>query len=264
MIESTQMGHHKAHESKNQKVFTTYIDGILVDGSNILYTMVPKGEFGFRKLMTLHTRLCKTTGLQPRKVKLILDENMPYLLGVKPTSTNNPKSRWSAYPSDIRKFKEISQLMSQEDNYLTLAYAQSADELISEMLEQYVIRLKQNWFVLSNDKYNYLESEKISRKIDILVHKGKLTAEQRDITSRNLENKLRVLKNMIDGYFILKNNPNIHGNNPIHNGYCRRLKYSNVGDSITYLDYTLEHDLRLMATRNSSNLSRQKKVKLLK
>jgi glutaredoxin-related protein len=44
MIESTQMGHHKAHESKNQKVFTTYIDGILVDGSNILYTMVPKGE----------------------------------------------------------------------------------------------------------------------------------------------------------------------------------------------------------------------------
>jgi hypothetical protein len=180
--------------------------------------------------MTLHTRLCKTTGLQPRKVKLILDENNPCLLGVKPTSTNNPKSRWSAYPSDIRKFKEISQFMSQEDNYLTLAYAQSADELISEMLEQYVIRLKQNWFVLSNDKYNYLESEKISRKIDILVHKGKLTAEERDITSRNLENRLRVLKNMIDGYFILKNNPNIHGNNPIHNGYFRRLKYSNVGD----------------------------------
>jgi hypothetical protein len=102
--------------------------------------------------MTLHTRLCKTTGLQPRKVKLILDENIPYLLGVKPPSTNNPKSRWSAYRSDIRKFKEISQFLSQEDNYLTLAYAQSADELISEMLEQYVIRLKQNWFVLNNDK----------------------------------------------------------------------------------------------------------------
>jgi hypothetical protein len=144
MIESTQMGHHKDHESKNQKVFTTYNDGILVDGSNILYTMVPKGEFGFRKLMALHARLCKTTGLQPRKVKLILDENMPYLLGVKPTSTNNPKSRWSVYPSDIRKFKEISQLMSHEDNYLTLAYAHPADERISEMLDQYVIRLNQN------------------------------------------------------------------------------------------------------------------------
>ena len=38
------------------------------------------------------------------------------------------------------------------------------------------------------------------------MHKGKLTAEQQDITYRNLENKLRVLKNMIDRYFIMKNN----------------------------------------------------------
>jgi hypothetical protein len=38
--------------------------------------MVPKGEFGFRKIITLHAQLCRVTGLQPRKIKIILDENM--------------------------------------------------------------------------------------------------------------------------------------------------------------------------------------------
>lgn len=84
---------HGKYESKNQQIITTYFDGIVVDGSNIIYTMVPEGEFGFTKLMTLHSRLCRTTGLQPRKVKLILDENMPYLLRVKSTKKSNPKSR---------------------------------------------------------------------------------------------------------------------------------------------------------------------------
>jgi hypothetical protein len=46
------MGFHRKYESKNQQITTTYIDGIVVDGSNILYTMVPEGEFGFTKLMT--------------------------------------------------------------------------------------------------------------------------------------------------------------------------------------------------------------------
>jgi hypothetical protein len=242
-------------------VITVYIDGILVDGSNILYTMVPQGEFGFAKLITLHARLCRATGLQPRKVKLVLDENTPYLLGVKPTKGGNPKSRWSAYPSDIIKFRKISELVSEEDSFIKIAYAQSADELISELLEDYVIRLNQNWYVLSNDEYNYLEYDKLSSKIDILVRKGKLREEQRLITYRNLQKKLRVLKHMVDGDPLRRNKPHIQGKN-IHDSCCRRLRYSSIGDGIRYLEYTLGDDLRLLATKNSSNLSKQKKIKI--
>jgi len=67
---------HKNYEPKIHKVITKSIDGILIDGSNLLHMMVPKGEFGFRKIITLHAQLCRVTGLQPRKIKIILDENM--------------------------------------------------------------------------------------------------------------------------------------------------------------------------------------------
>jgi len=39
---------HKNYEPKIHKVITKSIDGILIDGSNLLHMMVPKGEFGFR------------------------------------------------------------------------------------------------------------------------------------------------------------------------------------------------------------------------
>ena len=62
------MAYQKIHEYDNLKAITTYIDGILVDGSNILYTMVQEGDFGFTKLMTLHTRLYRTPLLLNKQI----------------------------------------------------------------------------------------------------------------------------------------------------------------------------------------------------
>ena len=73
-----------------------------------------------------------------------------------------------------------------------------------------------------------------------------------------------MLKHIVDGDLLAKNSLNIHDNRPGHNRYCRRLRYSNIDDSIKNLEYTLDDDLLLMATGNSSNLSKQKKVKLVK
>lgn len=254
-----QMQDHKNHEPKI-KVITKYLDGILIDGSNLLYIMVPKGDFGFRKLITLHTKLCRVTGLQPRKIKIILDENMPYLLGVKATRSG-PKGLWSADTSDIKKFNEINQFMSDEDSYLVIAYSRSADELISEMIEQKVLRENQNWFVLSNDSYDYLRNDKLSYKVDVLVRNGKIKLEQRDDAIKNLRDKLSTLKQIIDDGIAINNNQRIEKNSP---EYCRRLRYSDRDNSIKYLNYTLDKNLRLLATKNSSNLVRQRKVKLLK
>jgi hypothetical protein len=251
--------HHMNYEPKNHKVITKCIDGILIDGSNLLHMMVPKGEFGFRKLITLHTQLCRVTGLQPRKIKIILDENMPYLLGVKATRSC-PKSLWSAETVDIKKFNEINRLMSEEDSYLLVAYSRSADELISEMIEQNVLHLNQNWFVLSNDSYDYLQDDKLSDKMDTLVRNGKIRLKQRDVAIRNLKDKLRTLKQIIDDDAVVKNNQHIWENSYTHNGYCRRLRYCD--NSIKYLDYTLGKDLHLVAAKNSSNLVKQRKVKL--
>ena len=64
------MGQLKNYAFENLKIIKAYIDETVVDGSNILYSMIPKGEFGFAKL--LHTMLC-------RKVKLVMDENIPSL-----------------------------------------------------------------------------------------------------------------------------------------------------------------------------------------
>jgi polyhydroxyalkanoate synthesis regulator phasin len=257
------MQDHKNYELKNHRVIMKCIDGILIDGSNLIHMMVHKGEFAFRKLITLHTNLCRVTGLQPRKIKIILDENMPYLLGVKATGSG-PKSIWSASISDIEKFNEINQHMSEEDRYLLIAYHRSADELISDMIKQNVLQLNQNWFVLSNDSYDYLQDGKISNKIDTLVRNGKIKLEERDNAIRNLKDKLRTLKQIIDDDKVVKNNRRIKEDTSVHNMHCRRLRYSDYDDSIKYLDYTVGKDLHIRATRNSSNLIKQRKVKLLK
>lgn len=254
------MQDHKNYEPKIQ-VITKYLDGILIDGSNLLYMIVPKGGFGFRKLITLHTKLCRVTGLQPRKIKIILDENMPYLLGVKATRSG-PKGLWSADASDIKKFNEITQFMSDEDSYLAIAYSRSADELISEMIEQKVLQEDQNWFVLSNDSYDYLRNDKLSDKVDVLVRNGKIKLEQRNGAIKNLRDKLCILKQIIDDGIVINNNQRIEKNNG--SGYCRRLRYSDRDNSIKYLNYTLGKNLHLLATKNSSNLVKQRKVKLLK
>jgi hypothetical protein len=66
---------------------------------------------------------------------------------------------------------------------------------------------------------------------------------------------------MVDGDPLRRNKPHILGKN-IHDSCCRRLRYSSIGDGIRYLEYTLGDDLRLLATKNSSNLSKQKKIKI--
>lgn len=247
------------YEPKNLKVITKCIDGILIDGSNLLHMMVPKGEFGFRKLIALHTQLCRVTGLQPRRIKIILDENIPYLLGVKATRSGS-KSLWSADTGDIKRYNEINRRMSEEDSFLIVAYSKSADEVISEMIEQNVLQLNQNWFVLSNDSYDYVQDHKISDKIDALVRNGKIEPEQRDVAIRSLKDKLCTLKQVID-YDSAKNNRHIGEDNSVHSGYCRRLRYFVHDNSIKYLNYTLGKDLHLLATKNSSNLAKQRKVK---
>jgi hypothetical protein len=257
------MGDHMNYEPKNYKVITKCIDGILIDGSNLLHMMIPKGEFGFRKLITLHTQLCRVTGLQPRKIKIILDENMPYLLGVKATRSGS-KSLWSADTGDIKRYNEINRRMSEEDSYLIVAYSKSADEVISEMIEQNVLQLNQNWFVLSNDSYDYVQDDKLSDKIDTLVHNGKIKPEQREIAIRSLKDKLCTLKQVIDYDTVVKNSRRIGEDNSSHNRFCRRLRYFAHDNSIKYLNYTLGKDLYLLATKNSSNLVKQRKVKLQK
>ncbi|MGA7370859.1 MAG: hypothetical protein WBX01_17185 [Nitrososphaeraceae archaeon] len=132
------------------------------------------------------------------------------------------------------------------------------------MIEQNVLQLNQNWFVLSNDSYDYLQDGKLSDKIDTLVSNGKIKLEHRDSAIRNLKDRLCMLKQIIDDNIVLKNNQRIGENSSAHNGYCRRLRYFDRDNSIKYLNYTLGKDLHLLATKNSSNLVKQRKVKHLK
>lgn len=176
-------------KTKMEEVAAVICDGILIDGNNVAYC-APKGTDAFALLGSLHEKLVKSGGFPPTKVKIVLDNNGPYLMGIW-KGDSSKKSPWQASKESKDLFK---QWYEQFDNKKIVYVCTniSADEMISDLL----MMEDGDWYVISNDRF-LDDEDKIETDIETLRKKGKV---------RDKEQRKKIRKIYMDNLKDLRKN----------------------------------------------------------